>query len=66
MQLDLVRDAIFCIKHAEMVYLRCHARVIQQEDGSIHLSSSWMISDKKRVVRIVDGGVGEVPRRSCV
>ena len=65
-QLDLIRHAILHIEHVEMMYLRHHTRVVQQENGGIYLSSLRMVSDEKRVIRIIDGGVSEMPRSPCV
>ena len=44
----------------------CYTGVVQQKNGGIYLSSPWMVSDEKRVIRIINSGVSEVPRGLCV
>ena len=66
MQLDLVSDTILHVEHAEVMYFCRYAQVVQQEDGGIYLSSSGVVSDEKRVICVIDCGVGKVPSSSCV
>ena len=66
MQFDLIGYAVFGIKGAKAMYLSCDPRIVQQQNGGIHLSPSWVVSDEKSVIRVVDGWVGEVPGCSCV
>jgi hypothetical protein len=46
------------------MYFGRHAGVVQQEDGGIYLSPSGVVSDEKRMIRVVDCGVSEMPSGS--
>ena len=66
MQFDLIGNAILGIEHAEVMDFRCHARIVQKDDGGVYLSSLWMVSDEKGVICIVDGQVSKMPHCSCM
>ena len=61
MQLNLIGDVVFGIEQAKAMYFCRHAQIVQQSNCSVYLSSPRVVSDEKRVIRIVNSWVSKMP-----